>query len=80
MTDIKKLMELKEELETAKNDLAELKGELKSNMKILLESYECKTLENAQKKQKELEDKVNELDEQLEAKIQEIRNNFDLEI
>jgi uncharacterized protein YukE len=80
MADIKKLMELKEELEDAKNDLAELKGELKSNMKILLEAYECKTLKEAQAKQKEIEDKVKELDASLENKIQEIRDNFDLEI
>ena len=78
MTTTKKLLDLKESIENAKEDKAKLTGKLESLYETLQTEFNCKTLASAQKKfdklSKELETKQSELTD----KIEEFEGRYEL--
>lgn len=72
----KKLLEYKEKIETAKNELAELKGQEKTLMQQLKTEYDCENLDDAKALLESLKQKVEKYDTLLADKESELQENF----
>ena len=73
----RELLELKEEIDTAKEKVSELKGERQSLMKRLKEEWGCPTLEDAEKRLKEMADQVENLSTEIVEGMEELERKFD---
>jgi len=74
----KQLLELKEEIEKAKNKLAELKGRKEYLLQELKDKWGCESLEEAQNKIDLLNDEINNLETTIEKEIEELENEYRL--
>jgi len=72
----KELLAKKKEIENAKNEIAENKGELKGLMKQLKETWECSSLDEAKKKLKKMEIEINEFKNQIEIATEELTKTY----
>ncbi len=77
MLDEKKLLELKQEIEEAKNKVAELKGRKEYLLQELQDKYNCKSLEEAQSRIDNLNSAIIDLEQQIEKEIEELENEYD---
>jgi predicted transcriptional regulator len=68
----KDLLELKEEIEEAKQKVSELKGEKQALLKQLKENWKCSSIEDAEKKLVKLGEQEEQLSNQIEAGIEEL--------
>lgn len=75
MTD-KDLLELKKEIDTAKNELAELRGQRTALNRQLKEQYGCTSLKAAETKLKEMEGTIDDLNTKIEEGIAEIDEKY----
>ena len=66
----KELLELKEEIEGAKEKSSELKGEKQSLMKRLKEEWDCKSVKDAEKL-------ISEMEKEIETTSLEINNGLE---
>jgi len=68
----KDLLELKEEIEEAKQKVSELKGEKQALLKQLKENWKCSSIEDAAKKLVKLGEQEEQLSNQIETGIEEL--------
>ncbi len=76
--DEKQLLELKEEIETAKSKISELTGTQKQLMKDLKTEWDCTTLEQAEKKHEELGKEINVLSDKIDKGVKELNEMYEL--
>lgn len=70
------LLDLKDEIDEAKQIAAELKGQKKALMSQLNEDWECTTIKQAKKKLTKQEQEVAELEKEIEKGIAEIEETY----
>lgn len=75
----KELLELKEDIENAKQKVSELKGERQALMKRLKEDWNCDSLEEAEKKLKVMSEQVEKLSEEITEGMKELESKFENE-
>jgi len=75
MTD-KELLDLKKEVEEAKNELAELRGQRTALNRQLKEQYGCSSLAEAEKKLKKMEEQISDLNTKIEEGLAEIDEKY----
>lgn len=71
----KELIELKGQIDSAKTKVAELNGQKSALMKQL-EEWGCKTIEEAEKKLKEMETEVSNLDIKIASGVKELEEKY----
>lgn len=74
--ELNELIELKEKIEKGKTKLAELKGQRDTYLSQLKKEFGCESIEDAEKKNKELENSIQKLKEHLEEKENELREKY----
>jgi uncharacterized protein YukE len=72
------LLELKKEIDEAKTEISELKGTRKQLMKDLQENWDCKTLEEAEKKHKKLGEEITALSDKINIGVTELNEKYAL--
>jgi chromosome segregation ATPase len=70
------LLDLKDEIEKAKQDLSEFKGQQKALMTQLKSEWGCISIEQAEKKLSDMDDELALLDSQIEKGIKEIEEKY----
>jgi len=73
----KELLELKEDIQEAKQKVSELKGERQALMKRLKEDWNCGSLEEAEKKLKEMSEQVDKLSDEITEGMEELESKFE---
>lgn len=74
--DEKELLKLKDQIESAKVRAAELKGRQDHLLEELETKWDCKTIEQAEKMLENLQDEIETVDGQIDAKLTEIEEHF----
>jgi uncharacterized protein YaaN involved in tellurite resistance len=72
------LLELKKEVDEAKNNVVGLKGQQTALFKQLKDDWGCKTIEEAEKKVKSMGKEIDTLQEQIETGIEELEQKYEL--
>ena len=70
------LLRIKQKIETAFTESAELKGELKGVLQTLKEDHQCPNIEGGEEKMDELSTSVNSLKKEIEEKVDELQSNY----
>ena len=70
------LLELKREIEEAKENLSKLEGRKEQLLEQLQKQYGIKTLVAAEKKKKSLEEEIEEWDEKIREATEELENQL----
>lgn len=70
------LLELKEDIEEAKQKVSELKGEKQALMKRLKEDWNCNSVEEAKLKLAEIEEKIEKITENIEIGCENLSQKF----
>lgn len=76
MMNEKQLLELKQQIDDAKTEVATLKGKLQHLNEQLLKEWECKTLQDAEKKIIQLQQEAEKIDKQLQTNLQELEEKY----
>lgn len=76
--DEKTLLSLKKEIESAKQELSELKGRERYLFQQLKKEFNCDSVEDAITKHKALSDTIEKLDNKIAKGIQELQKKYDL--
>ena len=71
-----KLLQKKKEIEEAKTELSELKGQEKALMLQLKNDWSCSTLEAANKKVDKLDKVLNSLEEEINELTEELEESY----
>lgn len=72
----KELVELKNSIDTAKDEVAQLKGQQTALMRQLKEKYGCKTLEEAEEKAEEMKEANEKLQKQIDKFTKELEEKY----
>lgn len=72
----KELIELKDKIDTAKDEVAQLKGQQTALMRQLKEKYGCKTLEEAEEKAEKIKDANVKLQKQIDKFTEELEEKY----
>ncbi|MFP4025768.1 MAG: hypothetical protein ACLFVR_14690 [Thiohalospira sp.] len=75
----KELLDLKEEINEAKTEVAELKGQRKSLMTQLKDTWGCSSIEKAQEKIKLMRKSIEDLQDKINEEIEELEKYFENE-
>lgn len=75
----KELLELKEQIEDAKQEVNRLEGRQDGLMSQLQKDWGCKTLEQAKKKLEGLKDEIKDLEENIESGVAELEERYEFE-
>ena len=73
----KKLDELEKEIESAKEDKARLEGMVETMLKQLEERFGITSAEEAKDLLKELKEKIDEADKELNEKVEDLKGNYE---
>lgn len=76
--DEKELLKLKEEINDAKNETSELKGQEKYLMKELKDNWKCSTIQDAKTTLNDLEKEIKQIDKKIEEGIQELKEQYNV--
>jgi len=71
-----KLLRKKREIDDAKNNIAELKGQEKALLAQLVNDWECKTVGDAKNKVANMEKEISSLEEQIETLSEELEKEY----
>ena len=74
----KQLLDLKKRVEEAKTTVSELTGHKQALVKQLQTEWDCKTIEEAEKKLSTMEKEVQKIDLQIKQGIQELESNYNI--
>jgi len=74
------LMDLKDQISEAKNEVERLKGREEHLMQELKEKFGCDTVEQAKQRLEKMDQKINDLTESIEQKIEELKENYEINI
>jgi len=72
------LLELKQDIDLAKNKVSELKGREKRLMEQLGSDWECKTIKEAEKKITTMEGEITRLDQQIKQGVKELEEKYNI--
>jgi uncharacterized protein YnzC (UPF0291/DUF896 family) len=72
------LLQLKKRVDEAKTIVSEKRGELTAGMKQLKEEYKQSSLEGAKKQLKSILKEVEDIDNSINEKIEELESKYDL--
>jgi len=75
-TVIERLTKMKDELEAAKIDRAEIDGAIKQNMERLKTEFQCGSLERGKSKLNSLKEKKAKLDEEIEDAVTSLEKSY----
>lgn len=78
MMNEQQLLNLKHQVEEAKDKAAELKGQQKSLMARLDKDWGCKTVAQAEKKAKEIQTEIDQLNDQINKGVEELEEKYEL--
>ena len=78
MLNEKQLLELKDAVDGAKTKVSELTGQNNALMNQLKNDWECKTIQEAEKKLKTMDDELTSIDKEIETKIKELEEKYEL--
>ena len=76
MMNESELLQLKQEIDSAKTQVAEHEGEKKSILASLLERFGCKTLKEAEAKAAKLQEEIDTAQAELDKGIAEIEEKY----
>jgi len=74
----KQLLELKEDVETAKTKVSELNGQQKALTDQLKTDWGCKTIAEAEEKLKEMETEIDSLDKKIGKGVLELEQKYNV--
>lgn len=77
--DIKQLESLKQKITSAKEEVSELKGKKSNLMSNLKDKWGCNSLKEAKEKLKTFSEERHQLQQEIDDKINELEENYDLE-
>ena len=77
MNESEKLLKMKEKIDKAKADVFRLEGSRDQLYKTLKKDYECKTIEDAQKKLDTIEKQLDQKEAALEKGIASLEHDYD---
>lgn len=72
------LFKLKERIDDAKSKVSELEGQRKHLMKELKEQWNCNSVEAAEKKAKEIESEIEQLNQKIREGTEELEEKYDI--
>jgi len=75
--DEQDLLDLKSEIDDAKEKVSELKGQKTVLLNQLKTDYGCKTIEEAEKKLRTMKKEIESLDEQIEDGLKELEEKYE---
>lgn len=73
------LIDLKEEITEAKDEINRLEGRKDWLMKQLKDEWGCKTLKQAKKKLQTIKEDILDYDEKIEAGVEKLKETYDFE-
>jgi len=76
MKDQQELLDLKQDIDNAKIEKAELEGKLSLLKDQLHSQFSCKSVAEAKKKEGEKQEKIKELEEQIEKDTEELEKEL----
>lgn len=71
-TDLDRLIDMKEKVESKKTEIAQKQGQLKGLKKQLQDNHECKTIAQAKEKIKGMEKELAEKEQEIEEKVSDL--------
>ena len=77
--DNEQLLDLKDKIDTAKGKVSELNGQLQVLMNQLLNDWKCKTVEEAEKKLKEMDINITNLERKIKKGTEELEQSIEVE-
>ena len=77
--DEKELLELKESIEDAKQEVNRLEGRQEGLMQQLEKDWKCKTLKGAKKKLEELKAEIQEVEEKIQTGVAKLEEKYEFE-
>jgi hypothetical protein len=75
----KQLLQLKEDVNSAKIQLSKLKGKHELYLQQLYDKFKCKNINQAEKLLKEMEKEQNNLQKQIDVSIEKLKTNYNIE-
>jgi F0F1-type ATP synthase membrane subunit b/b' len=72
------LLDLKQQIEDAKQSVAELKGEQTALLKQLKDNYKCTTIAEAEKKAQQMQAEIEKIQEQIDDGCRELEEKYDM--
>ena len=78
MSTTEKLLDLKQDIDNAKTEIAKLEGKKEAVMKELKDQWKCTTIKQAEKKLQGFEKEAGELGEQIEKGVTELEEKYEL--
>jgi len=72
-----KLMDLKEQIETKKTQLANLQGQLDAAKKRLKDEFGCKSLADAKKKLADMQKERDKLEKSIETRVEAFETEYE---
>ena len=78
MSTTEKLLDLKQDIDNAKTEIAKLEGKKEALMKELKDQWKCTTVKQAEKKLAALEKEAGELGNQIEKGVTELEEKYEL--
>lgn len=76
---VEQLNRWKTQIETAKQEIAEIKGQQKSIMKRLADEFDCKSIKQAEKLLQQLDVELLADKEKIENKVKELEELYDFD-
>lgn len=77
--DKQKLLQLKEDIDQAKNKLAQLEGRKKYLAQQLKDDWNCKTPKEGKQKLQSMKEEMDNLDTQIQKGIEQLEEEYDLD-
>lgn len=74
-----KLLDMKEKIQKAKTEKAELGGQIKEKKAQLEKEFGCKTIPQAEKKMKKLQEEIAKMEQELEKGVEKLEADHDWE-
>lgn len=75
----KQLLELKEQIDTAKDEVKELEGRKKYLLQQLKEDWGCKTLDEAEEKLDDLKEEVQTIKDKIDEGTNKLEEKYELD-
>lgn len=71
------LLKLKKQIDSAKNSVAELKGQQTALMNQLKTEYKCNSLKEAQDKLKKMDSEIEDFNKQIDEGLKELEEKYE---
>jgi septal ring factor EnvC (AmiA/AmiB activator) len=78
MTETEKLLNLKQDIDNAKTNIAKGEGKKEALMKEIKDQWKCTTIKQAEKKLKDFTDEAHNLNNQIEERVEKLEEKYEL--